>query len=332
LKGIIEKEYNLDSTQGMFNDQLKLNIKKGIIKDIGFELAVHNKFTEIVSDDSNLKFAPSMINFVTAGKFRSEKEDYKLILDLTPDIHDNFFQRLVLDAWVQTKRIPHHSLKIGTYRPMLGYEGSKSAYILPFATRSQIARNFADMRKTGINLHGDFKYIEYDVGVFSSDTRYTEFMPGAEGNLWIAFKPLANIKEKCGDLKIAGGVQTGERNSQDFLVGSAAIKYDYKNFWMLAEYQNADGSNGKSGLTNKHRSGYNLTLAYRFTKRLEALLRFDSFDPDKNKIKDDTKEYTAGVNYYILGQTLRLIFNYVYCDNKIKSDSHKLIFGTQVLL
>lgn len=332
LKGIIEKNYDLNSTKGMFQDQLRLKIKKGIIKDIGAELAIHNNFTETISDNSNLKFAPSMINFVIDGKFRSEKEDYKVILDLTPNIHDNFMQRLVLDAWVQTKRIPHHALKIGTYRPALGIEGAKSAYVLPFATRSQTARNFADARKTGVNLHGDFKYIDYDIGAFSSDTRYTEFMPGAEGNLWVTFKPLANVKEKAGDLKIGGGVQAGERHSTDFLVASTAIKYDYKNFWMLAEYQNADGSNGRSGLTNKHRSGYNLTLAYRFTKRLEGLLRYDSFDPDKDKIKDDTKEYTAGINYYILGQTLRLMFNYVYCDNKNKSDSHKLIFGSQILL
>ena len=36
---------------------------------------------------------------------------------------------------------------------------------------------------------------------------------------------------------------------------------------MLAEYANADGSNGGAGLTTKKSQGYNLTLAYRLTKK-----------------------------------------------------------------
>ena len=157
-------------------------------------------------------------------------------------------------------------------------------------------------------------------------------MPGVEGDLWVNLKPLANVKDKYGDLKLGGGIQAGERNSTDYFTTSTAIRYDYKKMWFMAEYQNADGSNGGDGLVNKKRDGYNLTLAYRPTKKLEFLLRYDDFDYDK-KIKDtNQKEYTAGMNYYILGQGLRLIFNYVFCQSDIVKDSHKLIFGTQIIL
>lgn len=332
LRGIIEKNYDLNNAQGMFHEQLKLNFKKGIIKDVGLQGNFISTATQTIDDnDSDFKLNSQLINIGLKGKFKSEKEGYNFLFDVTPNIHENFFHRLVLDAWVETKRIPNHTLIFGTSRPTVGYEGGQSPYLVPFLSRSQTARTFGNVRKTGIRLKGDYKYVDYDLGGYSSDTWYSEFMPGIETDLWVNFKPLVNIKDK-GKLNIGGGVQTGSRNSHDFTVVTSAIRYDYKNFWMRAEYANADGYNGGAGLSEKKAQGYNLTLAYRFTKKLEFLLRYDEFNPDKSKANDDKKEYSAGINYFILGQTMRLMFNYVFCENKIGIDSHRLIFGTQFLL
>ena len=68
------------------------------------------------------------------------------------------------------------------------------------------------------------------------------------------------------------------------------------------------------------------------TKKLEFLLRFDDFDSDKTKAHNNTREYTAGLNYYILGQGVRLILNYVFCENEAKKDSQRIILGTQFIL
>ena len=90
-----------------------------------------------------------LINVGLKGKFRNEKEGYNLLFDLTPDMHDDFFHKLVLDAWIETKRIPHNTLMFGTSRPTVGYEGGQCPYLVPFLTRSQTARNFGNIRKTG---------------------------------------------------------------------------------------------------------------------------------------------------------------------------------------
>lgn len=331
LKGIIERDYNLNSPEGMFKDQLKLNFKKGPLKEIGSQFSYQGNFSENIDDDSRFKYSPALINVGFKGKFKSGKEGFNTLFDITP-MHDNFFHRAVLDAWIETNRIKNNTLLFGTSRPTVGIEGGQSPYTLPFINRTQTARNFANVRKTGIRLKGNYKYADYDIGGYSSDTWYSEFMPGVETDLWLNLKPLAGLNGKYGNLNLGGGITTGERNSHDFFVTSAAVAYDYKKFWLRAEFQNADGSNGASGITEKKRYGYNATIAYRFTKKIEGLLRFDDFNPDKDISHNNTREYTAGVNYYILGQTARLIFNYVFCENQSKSDSHKLIFGTQFLL
>ena len=333
LKGIIKKEYDTNSPEGMFKRQLTAEFNKGPIKSATLQGSFIFTLGETIDKkDSDFKYNTQLINVGLKGKFRSEKEGYNLLFDLTPDMHDDFFHKLVLDAWIETKRIPHNTLMFGTSRPNVGYEGGQSPYLVPFLARSQTARNFGNIRKTGIRLKGDYKYMDYDIGGYSSDTWYSEFFPGVETDLWVNFKPLAKVNEKFGNLNIGGGIQTGGRNSQDFFVTSAAIRYDYKRFWLLAEYQNADGSNGASGITDKKRWGYNITLAYRITKKLELLLRYDDFDPDKLKGNNNIREYTAGINYFILGQTARIMLNYVFAQNQGGSDSHKIIVGTQLLL
>ena len=44
------------------------------------------------------------------------------------------------------------------------------------------------------------------------------------------------------------------------------------------------------------------------------------------------REYTAGINYFIKGQALKLILNYVFCQNQSAPDSHRIMLGTQILL
>lgn len=333
LKGIIEKDYDLNSSSGMFQRQLTKEFKKSPIKSTTFHTHIIGTFDETMdSDDSDFKYKTNLINAGFSGKFRSEKESYNFLFDLTPDIFDDFSHSFILDAFVETKRIKNHTVLFGSSRPQIGYEGGQSAKTVPFLLRSQSARNLSNVRKTGIKIDGVYKYIDYEIGGYSSDVRYHEFFPGVEGNVWVDFKPLANCNEKYGKLYVGGGISSGERNNKDFTVASSALRYEKDKFWLRTEYQYADGSNGGSGITEKRAYGYNVTMAYRFTKKLECLLRFDDFDSDKSISNNNTREYTAGLNWYILGQCARLIVNYIYCENEAKKDSHRILGGIQFIL
>ena len=82
---------------------------------------------------------------------------------------------------------------------------------------------------------------------------------------------------------------------------------------------------------DKHASGFYSTLAYRITPKLQALFRYDQFDPNKDIANNNRKEYVAGINYFIKGQALKLMMNYVFCQNDAAKDSHRLMLGTQIL-
>ena len=64
----------------------------------------------------------------------------------------------------------------------------------------------------------------------------------------------------------------------------------------------------------------------------EYYYHYDEFDPDKSVGHNNRKEYTTGINYYIKGQALKLVLNYIYCHNKGLSNSHRFMVGAQIAI
>ena len=176
LKGIITRDYNLDVPDGLFKEQLTFKFNKKFFKQAEFKLNYKTAMVEkIDEDDSDFKFDPNSITIGIKGKF-SSKEGFNTLFQLNPT-DSNFFKKLVLDSWVESNRIKNNTIILGTSRPTVGLDGSQSYYTLPFFARSQSARNFAAIRKTGLRIKGDYKYFDYDIGGYSSDTWYQSFFP-----------------------------------------------------------------------------------------------------------------------------------------------------------
>ena len=324
---------NTDSPSSLFADKLTKHFENGPVDSVYLWTAVQmNSATDIPEyGDTDTRFNVNLINVIIDAKMKGGKDNFRLMLDPTHR-HSPFLQSFVQDAYYETKRIPHHTLLIGNSRPGVGYEGAQSPYTLPLANRSQISRNFANIRKVGVRLKGNYSLMDYDLGGYSSDTLFTEFMPGVEFDGWVNFKPLGKTDGKYGNLTLGGGIVSGCRNSIDYFVGSAYIGYVYKKFWTRMEFAAADGSNGGDGLTNKRRQGWYVTLGYHLTKKLEIIARYDEFDPDKQVSNNNQREYTAGMNYYIKGQAFKVFLNYVFCQNEAKKDSHRIIIGSQIVI
>lgn len=333
------KLYNLQIADtnvpsSLFQEQLTKHFENGPLKSLHTWGVIQSNFGVTIPDkgNSNTNFDVGLVNVLFDGQFRSGKENFRLMLDPTPQNNRPFLQQFVQDAYITTNRIPHHTLLLGHSRPGVGLEGAQSPYTLPFINRSQISRNFAAIRKTGIRLKGDYSLVDYDLGGYSSDTFFTEFMPGVEFDGWVNIKPLGKTDGKYGKLVTGGGIVAGNRNSTDYFVSGAYVGYRYKKFWTKMEYATANGSNGGSGLTNKHREGWYVTLGYFITKKLEVLARYDQFDHDKRLSNNNQREYTAGVNYYLKGQALKLILNYIFCQSDFRPNSHRILVGAQLAL
>ena len=313
---------------------LTWNINKGPVNKIhlwgGIQTNMDSHFRQ--GGNTDVTYRVNLVNPIFDVQLNDGKEDFRLMLNVTQPSEQPYMKYLLQDLYIQTHRIQNHRILFGNFRPGVGIEGEQSPYTLPLWTRSQISRNFSAVRKVGLRVKGNYSFVDYDLGGYSSDTYFSEFMPGAEFNGWVNVKPLAKMDEKYGQLVTGAGISTGERHNVNYLVNSAYLGYEYKKMWLRTEYANADGSNGATGLTAKHREGWHTTLGYHLTKKIELVARYDELNQDKKVSHNNRREYTAGVNYYLKGQALKLVLNYIYSQTQNKLDSHRFLVGTQIIL
>lgn len=264
------------------------------------------------------------------GKFRHSKNDFKILLNPRPRDGLNYMQNFVADAYIINSSIPNHKVVVGYSRNQVGKEGGSSSYILPFVARSQIARTFGNTRALGVRLIGNYPLIDYNLALNSSDRYFRDWFPGAEFTGWVDLKPFGKTDGRYGRLLVGGGLNAGH-NHTDYTVGSFYVGYKYKKLWTNFEYAIADGYNGFHVSTDKAQV-FNYTIGYKIVPQLQLIARYDFFDPNRDIADNNRKEYSAGINYFIKGQAVRLIMNYVYCQNDATPDSHRIIFATQLIL
>ncbi len=321
-----------DYSNYLFKDILTLDLHKGPVDRIQFYGKYRGNMSfNFYESDLDSEYDITALELGMMGQMNPKyKSDFKLQLKFTPTSERSFIQNLISDAYIVNKAIPNHQIFVGNSRNQVGVEGGMSTTYVPFVVRSQISRTFGNTRALGVKVNGKYSLIDYTFAVNSSDRFFREFFPGTEFTGWVNLKPLGLTGGKYGKLVMGGGINTG-KNHHDYTVGGAYIGYNYKKFMINAEYSTADGYNGKNFSTNKA-DGFYTTVGYKITPKLQLVGRYDQFDPNRDISNDLRREYSAGLNYFIIGQGMRILLNYVYCDNQNKQDSHRLILGTQILL
>lgn len=325
-------DYNaLKYTEPLLKEHLTFEPEKGFIKTINPYFALQGIMSSnFANDDYHTFYEQSTAELGFLGELKELPVQYKIILNFMPDKEHNFFQTMFKDDFIIINAIPHHSIYLGSFRTPVGIEGGTSGYTLPFIRRSQIARHFGSVRGVGAKILGDYDLIQYNLGVTSSDRNFEHFLPGLEFNGLVSLKPLGKTDGKYGTLKIGGSINAGHRNF-DYLVTGAHLSYKYKRAELDAEYAIADGSNGLTGLTRNKASGFNITMSYYLTEKLQALARYDYFNNNRMKSGMHDSEYTAGLNYYIKGSSLKFMLNYIYTHSEYSKSSHRILLGTQVI-
>ena len=267
----------------------------------------------------------------TYGSFKNPNFKFQLTFNPIPRDGSNYLERVFSDAFIVNTSIPNHQIVAGYSRVNTGMEGGRSSYILPFINRSQIARNYGNYRSLGVKIIGNYQYMDYNLFAGSGGRYIIHGFPGGEFNAWVNFKPFGNKSKKYGKLTIGGGYNHGH-NRFDYNIGSAYIAYHHKKLWTNFEAAIANGSNGSTGLSDNKSCGWAYTLGWKFNPHLQLIGRIDQFDPNRREKHDLRREYSVGINWFIKGQALKIVLNYVFCDNQSEKDSHRIIIGTQVLL
>ena len=325
-------DYNaLEYAEPLLQEHLTFKLEKGFIKSINPYFAFQGIMSSnFANDDYYTKYEQNTAELGFLGELKELPVQYRIVFNFMPDKKHNFFQTMFKDDFIIINAIPHNSIYLGSFRTPIGMEGGTSGYTIPFIRRSQIARHFGSVRGVGTKILGDYKLIQYNLGVTSSDRNFEHFLPGLEFNGLVSLKPLGKTDGRYGTLKIGGSINAGHRNF-DYLVTGAHLSYKYKRAELDAEYAIADGSNGLSGLTRNKASGFNITMSYYLTEKLQALARYDYFNNNRMKSGMHDTEYTAGLNYYVKGSSLKFMLNYIYAHSEYSKSSHRILLGTQVI-
>ena len=333
LKDVYELEVSdNDHQEFLFNNILTKKFENGPLDNIGvwgvwrgalnIDMFKHNTNTTV-----NYNILESRLH----GNFKNKKTSFIITTRFVPQNEFGFMQNLFADFFIRHKINKNTTITMGNSRTHTGQEGAKTELLLPLYAYSQISRNFGNIRKLGVRINGDYKLIDYDIGGYSSGTYFREYFPGAEFNGWVNVKPFGNKSKKYGKLVIGGGYNGGH-NRIDYSILSGYVGYNYKKLWTNFETAIADGYNGSKGISSNGACGFAYTLGWKFTPHIQLIGRIDQFDPNRQKSHDLQREYTIGLNWFIKGQAMKVVFNYVFCDNQSKPNSHKLILATQILL
>ena len=332
LGKIIHKDITrTDVPSYLLKDQLTFRPKKTFVSKIQYFATYQGSLSSLwTTGDYDTSYDIGFLQVGAIGKFRNSKNDFKILFNPRPVSNRTYMQNFIADAYIVNNSIPHHKIVVGYSRNQVGKEGGSSSYILPFVTRSQIARNFGSTRALGVRLIGNYSLMDYNLALNSSDRYFHTIFAGPEFTGWVDFKPFGRTDGRLGKLILGGGVNAGH-NKTSYTVGNFYVGYKYKRLWTNFEYGIADGYNGTRVSTDRA-EGFNYTIGYKVHPRVQLIARYDQFDPNRDVRNNTRREYTAGINYFIKGQALRLILNYVFCDNQNTSDSHRIILGTQILL
>ena len=165
----------------LLSNELTFRPKKGIVSKVQYYGAFQGDLSSgWNAGDYDTNYDIGFLQFGAIGKFRNTKNDFKILLNPRPSSERNYMQNFIADAYIVNSSIPHHKVVVGYSRNQIGKEGGSSSYILPFVTRSQIARNFGSTRALGVRLIGNYSLMDYNLAFNSSDRYFHTIFAGPE--------------------------------------------------------------------------------------------------------------------------------------------------------
>lgn len=316
---------------------LKLFSKDGIIFENSFVNSVkagmifsdHLDYTLTQGGKKTFTHSLNTIEPQIKVKFNENKSEAVISYNITRFIkpYDNDFSEKFSSLYIAHNINKNQKIMIGQ-GPRLPstYDGSVGVYGLETVNRGLIGRNLGNVMSTGVRNIADYKYMEYDIGLYDSTRYMHDFGNGTDFTGFVMFKPFGINNESKTNFKLGASYNIG-KNDISYNMYSFRAMYDYKKLHVHGEYANADGYNSIVISPNKA-DGMNIFVSYDITPKLSLSGKYDTFTPDKNFSNKYITEYTAGLTY-IPYKNLKFILNYVRQANSSGTDSDMILFATR---
>lgn len=286
--------------------------------------------TEHASDQTKYQFVS--IEPKISANFNDNKTQAMFNINFTSDIpgYKHKFAQMLRMVYISHRITPEQMIVFGQYtRVPTTYDGSGSLFGQDAFYKTQLGRNFGNTMSVGVRNIGNYKYLDYDIGLYDSTRFMQDFGKGLDFTGYIMLKPFADFRETAGDFRLGAGYNIGKYNisynQYSFFAG-----YDYKKFHAKVEYAAADGYNGVYESRNSAEGMY-ATLAYDLTPKLTILGRYDVFDSNIHTANNTTNEYTIGLIYKPF-ENIKFLLNYVTTNGRNQSTTNSILFATRFIL
>jgi phosphate-selective porin OprO and OprP len=296
------------------------------------------------------------------GKFL-EEFDFRLEGEFAGSLAESSGNRAQLtDAYVNWNKYEYANVRVGQFKTPFGYEQLAADPRLFSIERTLANDRLTVGRQIGVQAGGDFfdKQVSYATGVFNGsgvntngndnnqmmwagrvsaiawqgklagqDTKWTvgadafsskdANLPGQAGEFGFDLVPGGTKDNIFAGRRTAGGLDT------QFHTGPLDLWVEY----LRARFEATDRIPSRSFDTD----GWYIQAAYFvIPKDLQALVKYDRFDPNLNLADNSTRTWTFGLSYFLKGDDLKLQLNYLVSDiDGQPSKNTKLILRLQTI-
>jgi hypothetical protein len=195
-----EAQYNLHealhgeveaiSTKGLWADKMKMNFEKGPIESISpwMDYSGNMSGTWTGDDYKNTTYNTYFADFGTHVKMRDGKTAFKFMFSPVKGNPDNNYMRTFFaDNFVTRKVGKNNTILVGNTWLPIGFEGNESPLVWQFMNRSQTSMKYTSVRALGAKVMGNYKWADYQTGIYSAGRGFTDFFPGPEFAGWVSF-------------------------------------------------------------------------------------------------------------------------------------------------
>lgn len=266
----------------------------------------------------------------------------------------------VTDFFLNWNKYEYANIKAGQYKTHFGWEQILSDTRLLTIERSLPNDRLTDGRQIGASVTGAIldKRVSYAIGMFNgtsvnnsfNDNDHFMYTARIQGTVlktddkdwpveWNAGANALTSKDagvsKSGfgfDLVAGGAVDnlfTGDRNAWGLDTQVKVGPFDFQAEYLRNRFE-PDNSTPANGFEAD--GFYVLGGYFILPKYLQAVIKFEGFDPDKGEAGNTTEVWTFGLNYYVKGDDLKLMANYLYGDQDgVGEGKGRLLLRAQVM-
>jgi uncharacterized coiled-coil protein SlyX len=246
----------------------------------------------------------------------------------------NVLQEIQLSYLLRKATAPSQNniyVDLGQFKLPIGYEGDLvSSGALPLIERALLFRardvnggGNGDVRDTGIQLRGTQGQFDYRLGIFNGLGERQNAQAQGDPKAIVArllYRPKGidglqlGASFGRGNTRVAPTTSGGATTRFDREIYNAFAVYKKDKWTFQGEYVTGKGQNlTATGAAGRERDfqGYYAHAGYLFSPKIEGVLRYDTFNFDRNISDAAVKEISAGLNYFIKGNNAKIQANIV---------------------